>query len=95
MATYTYRCTVDGTVDVGLPIGTAPSAIDCPDCGTPAARVFTAPRLGLADRRRMAVLDHTESSRSAPPVVTSLPASAARRAPAPRLDPRTARLPRP
>lgn len=93
MATYTYRCTADGPVDVALPIGTAPGAISCPACGTAAGRVFTAPMLGLADRRRTAVLDHTEASRSAPPVVTSLPQ--APRGPAPRLDPRTARLPRP
>ncbi|WP_218602150.1 zinc ribbon domain-containing protein [Pseudonocardia abyssalis] len=82
-------------MDIGLPIGTAPETIPCPACGTSAGRVFTAPMLGLADRRRTAVLDHTEASRSAPPVVTSLPTSTARRAPAPRLDPRTARLPRP
>ncbi len=93
MATYTYRCAADGPVEIRLPIGTAPAAIDCPDCATPAGRVFTAPMLGLADRRRTALLDHTETSRSAPPVVSTLPTAPGRRAPSP--DPRTTRLPRP
>lgn len=96
MAVYTYRCATDGPVDVRLPIGTAPGAIDCPECATPAGRVFTAPMLGLADHRRMAVLDHAETSRSAPPVVTSLPTTGTGRRTAARpLDPRTSRLPRP
>jgi hypothetical protein len=99
MATYAYRCDGDGPVDVSLPIGTAPATIACPRCGTPSARVFTAPMLGLADRRRMAVIDRTESTRSEPAVVSSLPAGPrpVRPGPAParRLDPRTSRLPRP
>ncbi|WP_300015074.1 zinc ribbon domain-containing protein [Pseudonocardia sp.] len=99
MATYGYRCEVDGPVDVRMPIGTAPAALPCPRCGTPSPRVYTAPLLGLADRTRMGVIDRTEASRSEPAVVSSLPAAPrpgrARRAPSPRLDPRTSRLPRP
>lgn len=93
MATYTYRCAVDGPVDVRLPIGTAPAALDCPACGAPAPRRFVAPMLGLAHRGALAALDRAEASRSAPAVVSAPPA-APRRA-TPRLDPRTARLPRP
>lgn len=93
MATYTYRCELDGPVDVRRPIGTAPATIDCPDCGGPSTRMITAPMLGLADRRRMAVIDHAESSRSAPPVVSSIPA--AQRSRGRRPDPRTSKLPRP
>lgn len=95
MATYTFRCTIDGPVDVRLPIGTAPAAIACPRCGAPSARVFTAPLLGLADRRRMAVIDHAGSSRSEPAVVSALPAGRRRSASTGRLDPRTRALPRP
>lgn len=95
MATYTFRCATDGPVDVRLPIGTAPVAITCPRCGSPSARVFTAPLLGLADRRRMAVIDHAESSRSEPAVVSALPAGRRRPASTGRLDPRTRALPRP
>jgi putative FmdB family regulatory protein len=99
MATYEYRCDVDGPVDITLPIGTAPAAVACPSCGDTAARVFTAPLLGLADRRRTAVIDHAESSRFEPPVVSSIPATSRagrrRRVPAPQPDPRTSTLPRP
>lgn len=98
MATYGYRCDVDGPVDVRLPIGTAPGAIACPRCGAPSVRVFTAPLLGLADRTRLSLIDRAEASGSEPAVVASLPSTprAGRRAAAaPRPDPRTSRLPRP
>jgi hypothetical protein len=99
MATYEYRCDGDGSADITLPIGTAPATIACPTCGGTSTRVFTSPLLGLADRRRMAVIDHAESSRSEPAVVSSLPAAprAGMRRPAStaRLDPRTSKLPRP
>ena len=93
MATYMYRCAIDGPVDVRRPIGTAPATVPCPACGATSARVITAPMLGLADPNRMAVLDRSEASRTEPAVVTSLPRSP--RTPAPRLDPRTRKLPRP
>lgn len=93
MATYTYRCAVDGTVDLRFPMGTAPAAIHCPSCGGAAPRRFAAPMLGLAHRGAMAVHDRAEASRSDPAVVSALPSPPRR--PGPRLDPRTARLPRP
>jgi putative FmdB family regulatory protein len=93
MATYTYRCPEDGPVDVRLPMGTAPAAVECPACGAPAARRFAAPMLGLAHRGALATLDRAEASRSEPAVVSAPPSAPHR--PAARLDPRTARLPRP
>ena len=93
MATYTYRCAVDGPVDVRAPIGTAPLTIACPTCGVPSPRMITAPMLGLADRGRMSVIDRTERSRTEPDVVSSLPRQPGR--PGARLDPRTRALPRP
>ena len=94
MATYTYRCTVDGPVDVRRPIGTAPATVPCPACGASAPRVITAPMLGLADRARMGLIDRAQASRTDPAVVSALP-SAPRTAPSARLDPRTSKLPRP
>jgi hypothetical protein len=95
MAMYGYRCTIDGPLTLTLPIGTAPATIACPNCGEPSVRVFTAPMLGLADRRRMAVIDHCEKSRYEP-AVTSAPAGASRRrTPMAPPDPAFARLPRP
>lgn len=93
MATYTYRCAIDGPVDVRRPIGTAPATISCPACGATSARMITAPMLGLADPNRMALLDRTAASASHPDVVSSIP-TGPRPAP-PRLDPRTRKLPRP
>jgi hypothetical protein len=93
MATYTYRCTLDGPVDIRMPIGTAPARISCPACGATSSRIITAPMLGLADRARTAVIDRAEASRFEPPVVSSIPTG--RRPAAPHLDPRTSKLPRP
>ena len=99
MAMYGYQCDLDGPFDVTQPIGSAVPTISCPTCGGPAARVFTAPMLGLANRQRMAVLDRAEASRSEPSVVSSPPSrprpGRGRDAAAPRLDPRTSTLPRP
>ncbi|MGD9530784.1 zinc ribbon domain-containing protein [Pseudonocardia sp.] len=93
MATYTYRCAVDGPVDLRVPIGTAPVTIACPTCGVLSPRMITAPMLGLADRGRMAVIDRSERSRTEPDVVSSLPRRPGR--PAAPFDPRTRTLPRP
>jgi hypothetical protein len=98
MATYGYQCDLDGLFDMKWPIGTAPELASCPACGEPAARVFTVPLLGLADRGRMSLLDHVEASRTEPGVVSSLPSSwrpGGRPGAAPGPDPRTSRLPRP
>jgi hypothetical protein len=99
MAMYGYQCDLDGSFDVKRPIGTAVPTLPCPTCGAPAARVFTAPMLGLANRKRLAVLDHAEASRFEPSVVSSPPSrprpGRGRGAAAPRLDPRASTLPRP
>jgi putative FmdB family regulatory protein len=95
MATYAYRCEVDGPLDVRRPIGTAPTTVPCPACGATAQRMITAPMLGLADRGRMAVIDRAEASRTEPSVVSAIPSAPRSTRPAPRLDPRTRHLPRP
>jgi putative FmdB family regulatory protein len=94
VATYGYRCGEHGATELTLPIGTAPAAISCPACDESASRVFTAPRLAFGNRGRMAVIDHAESSRTEPAVVTTLPAGRGRRSPR-ASAPRLSRLPRP
>lgn len=96
MATYVYRCPADGDFEVRAPMGRATASASCPRCAGDGNRIYTAPQLALADRRRGAVIDATERTRDEPDVVTSLPP---RRSPAgsttaPR-DPVLARLPRP
>ena len=95
MARYGYRCSIDGPLEITLPIGTAPATVACPSCGEPSARVFSAPMLGLADRGRMAVIDHCEASRDAPDVVSAPAGRARRRTPMAPPNPAFARLPRP
>lgn len=93
MPLYAYRCDQDGPVDIMRPMGAAPPVLSCPACGADAARMITAPRLRSADRARVAAIDRAEASRTEPTVVSAPPPRPAR--PAPRLDPRTAALPRP
>ena len=96
MATYGYRCTQDGPFDVSAPIGTAPTAPECPRCGGAGHRVFTAPRLSTADPRRMALLDATKATADRPAVVDGVPTqNASRRTVSPRTNPMLAKLPRP
>jgi putative FmdB family regulatory protein len=95
MPLYAYRCREDGPVDVMRALGTAPPTISCPTCGGDAARMITAPRLALADRTRVASIDRAEASRTEPSVVSALPPRTRPSSAPPRLDPRTAALPRP
>jgi hypothetical protein len=96
MATYRYRCVVDGVFDVSRPIGTAGSQWPCPVCNGEAVRVFSAPMLSLAPRSLVAAIDSTEKTRDEPEVVSALPPRRARtRRPAAALNPSLQRLPRP
>jgi len=97
MATYGYRCTQDGPFDVTAPIGTAPAEPRCPRCGGAGRRVWTAPRLSTADRRRMALIDATKATADRPAVVDSPPPprTTSRRTVSASTNPMLARLPRP
>lgn len=95
MPLYAYRCGDDGPAEVMWPMGAAPAVISCPACGGDAPRMITAPRLGAADPARVAAIDRAEASRTEPAVVSAPPSRTSRPRPAPRLDPRTAALPRP
>ncbi|MDD7939465.1 zinc ribbon domain-containing protein [Actinomycetospora lutea] len=94
MPLYAYRCDEDGPVEVMRPMGAAPPTVSCPACGADATRVITAPRL-RGDGARIAAIDRAEASRTEPTVVSAPPPRAVGPRPAPRLDPRTAALPRP
>lgn len=94
MATYQYRCHEHALVETTRPIGTTPEHLGCPTCGGPACRGYSAPRLSLADRRAVALLDRTERTRETPAVVRSLPGQASAR-PQVRASPAQRRQPRP
>jgi putative FmdB family regulatory protein len=92
MVRYEYRCPVCGPWTVALPMGAADTQRDCPTCGDPSPRRWSAPRLNRMDPHESRVRLREEASRDAPGIVTSVPPAARRRAPA---DHRQARLPRP
>ncbi|GAA3646270.1 hypothetical protein GCM10022224_006270 [Nonomuraea antimicrobica] len=93
MAMYAYRCPHCREIGVTFPIGTAPGAVACPDCGAAAVRVFSAPMLTRTPSAVSAQIRRAERSAAEPEVVTSLPR---RRAAGPvAVHPATSRLPRP
>ena len=73
MAVYVYRCADHGPTEESRPLGTAAAAVPCPACGSPAPRVFTAPRLSLGSPARRALIDRTERTRDEPDVVSAPP----------------------
>lgn len=95
MPTYLYRCAVDGPFETTRPMRDAAPAWPCPHCGADAVRIWTAPRLGLASRSRMAVIDHAERSRTEPQVVSSVPGRSRHHLPTAPANPALQRLPRP
>lgn len=96
MPTYEYACDDHGAIEIVAAMGDAPEKVDCVDCGEPARRVFSSPRLSSADPKRMALIDSTKATGDKPDVVTSIPTQGRRRkqkmAPP---DPRLQKLPRP
>ena len=96
MAIYEYRCERDGSFEVTLPIGTAPSSIACPHCANESDRVFSSPMVSFAPRELVAALDHEEKTKTNPDVVTSLPRRPVHeRTPMAPLTPALKNLPRP
>ncbi len=94
MASYLYRCPEHGISELARPMGTAPASADCPACGSPAPRVFTAPRLSAGSARNRALIERTESTADAPAVVSGPPPSPATARRSVR-NPSLPRLPRP
>jgi hypothetical protein len=94
MATFLYRCPVDGILEVHWPVGTAPGQFTCPACASDAGRVYTAPLVSRGSRSAVALIDQAERTRYEPEVVTGPPSArrAHRRA---ALNPAWQRLPRP
>jgi putative FmdB family regulatory protein len=92
MATYEYLCSECGSFDAHLAIGTAGSLCDCPECGSPARRVFSSPYLARTPRSVRTALATAEKSGDAPEVVTEVPGA---QRPARRPHPALSRLPRP
>jgi putative FmdB family regulatory protein len=97
MATYEYRCDRDGMFDVTRPLGTAPTTVACPACGSEAQRVISLPTIRCGTRTAFtAAIEHAEKSGYEPEVVTSVPSAGAMRpVRTAQMTPALARLPRP
>jgi len=97
VTTYEYRCDSDGeSIEVRVPLGTAPESVTCERCGGEARRIFSKPMVMSSRRDLVGMLDRAEKSCSDPEVVTSLPSTGVRRAtPVLPLTPTLKGLPRP
>jgi hypothetical protein len=93
MAVYVYRCPCCSEIEITFPIGTAPAAVLCPDCGAASVRAFSAPMLARTPAAMSTRLQRAERSAFEPEVVTSLPQR--RTGSAAVAHPATSRLPRP
>ncbi|WP_420783255.1 FmdB family zinc ribbon protein [Streptomyces sp. LPB2020-019-1HS] len=91
MTTYEYSCAHCGRFVQRLPMGSAPSALDCPACGSRAGRVYSSPGLIRAPARLTTLREHEERSREEPEVIRRGSAAAPTARPA---HPALARLPR-
>lgn len=97
MVMYEFRCPQHGAFELLLPMGAGSSQTQCPQCGAAAARQMSSPRVARSSRSPwFNAIERAEKSRHEPEVVSSVPASGARRrirqAP---LTPALQRLPRP
>lgn len=95
MATYQYRCP-DGTLfEASHPIGEAPDAPPCPDCGQPSRRVISAPHLSKAGSPAFRLIDSTTRSAAEPEIVNSRIPGSPRRVQPYSSNPLHRKLPRP
>jgi putative FmdB family regulatory protein len=97
MVIYEFCCLQHGAFELLLPMGTASSQAQCPQCGADASRQMSAPSVVRSSRSQwFGAIERAEKSRHEPEVVSSLPSAGARprirQAP---MTPALQRLPRP
>jgi putative FmdB family regulatory protein len=73
MPTYEFSCPSCSTFEASYSMAEVPDAMDCPDCGRPARRRMSAPRLSIASSSAYGLIDSAERSADAPSVVSSIP----------------------
>ncbi|GAP80382.1 hypothetical protein Y09_3240 [Brachybacterium sp. SW0106-09] len=94
MPIYEFRCQSAHEYERSVPISARDEDLLCPDCGAPARRRMSAPRLGRLGSTAGQLLDRAASSAHEPAVVDRVP-GASPAATRTSTDPRHARLPRP
>ncbi|MFB0834526.1 FmdB family zinc ribbon protein [Arthrobacter halodurans] len=73
MPLYEFRCPEGTTFEASFPMGQAPAELACAQCGEPAGRRISAPRLSVAGSAAFGLIDSTLRSAHEPEVVTGLP----------------------
>ena len=94
MPWYVFRCDQHGEHGVFMRMSEVKATHPCPNCHRQGKRVYQTPMLNLGDAQARRLIDATESTADAPPVVTSVPESPRRRQKVAR-DPRLQKLPKP
>ena len=94
MPIYEFRCESAHEYERSVPMSARDADLTCPDCGAPARRRISAPRLGALGSPTGRLLESTAASAHAPAVVDQIP-GAPRRTARTTADPRHAKLPRP
>lgn len=97
MPLYEFRCPQGTVVEASYSMAAVPDTVDCPECGTPAARRITSVRLSRAGSSAYRLIESTQRSASEPEVVSALPAAGrpAREGPRYTHNPLHQKLPRP
>ncbi|MEH0147279.1 zinc ribbon domain-containing protein [Corynebacterium sp. Q4381] len=95
MPIYEFKC-VDGHVtDMQLPMSSETREINCPDCGSQARRLISAPSVRRVDAGLASAVEATQKSAYEPQVVSSLPSAGNARVTKVTHNPQHAKLPRP
>ena len=80
MVIHEFRCPQHGVFERMLPLDAPSSQTSCPQCGADALRQMAAPRVLRSSRSQWTqAVERAQKSRHEPEVVTSVPASGARR----------------
>lgn len=71
MPLYEFRCTDGTTFEAAHSMAEVPDSVNCPDCGAPARRRISPPRLSIAGTAAYSLIDATKRSAHSPAVVSS------------------------
>ena len=95
MPIYEFKCGGGHLTEHRLPMSSEQREMECPQCGSVAKRMISAPATRGTDSRKAALVEATQKSAYEPTVVNSVPRSGNARATPVSYDPQHAKLPRP
>ena len=95
MPIYEFKCGGGHVVEKQLPMSSDQREMECPECGTTAKRMISAPATRRTDSRKAALVEATQKTAYEPTVVNSVPRSGNKRATPVTTHPQHAKLPKP